>query len=195
VSGTFPRRWRSASSTVCSVVLFAVAGCGGSDDGQRPAPALPPAVGDALAAETADVDEALAAGDTPRARAEAEDLAARVEAAIERGEVPRALRGELRAAARRLLDLIPPPPPPPPEPPAPEPPPSPPPAPAPEEDACAELREGLDLLEEQRDQLEGDDPGREALEEQRDAIKDALKECERENRGGGEEDEDDGGDD
>jgi hypothetical protein len=188
VSAAFRRRWRSASSTVCSAAVLALAACGGgSDDAGGPAPALPAGLGNELAAETADVEQALAAGDPVAAREEAVELVELVDAAIARGDVPDALRGELRAGAERLLALVPPPPAPPP---APEPPPPPP---APEEDDCEALQEQLDLLEEQIDELPNDDPARDVLEGERDILKEQLKECERGD--GGEEGEGDGGDD
>jgi hypothetical protein len=184
VSAAFRRRWRSASSTVCSAAVLALAACGGgSDDAGGPAPALPAGLGNELAAETADVEQALAAGDPVAAREEAVELVELVDAAIARGDVPAALRGELRAGAERLLALVPPPP-------APEPPPPPP---APEEDDCEALQEQLDLLEEQIDELPNDDPARDVLEGERDILKEQLKECERGD--GGEEGEGDGGDD
>jgi hypothetical protein len=53
------------------------------------------------------VSEALAGGDTAAARAEAQELLDTIEAAIDAGDIPRALADDLRSAAERLLGLIP----------------------------------------------------------------------------------------
>jgi hypothetical protein len=88
----WPSAWKPASSVVLALAL-AVAGCGGSagDAREQNAPKLPRALG------TQDADAA---------RAQAEELLAEIEAAIDAGDVPRALAADLRAGAERLLDLI-----------------------------------------------------------------------------------------
>ncbi len=53
------------------------------------------------------MSDSLAGGDTAAARAEAQELLDTIEAAIAAGDVPGALANELRAAAERLLGLIP----------------------------------------------------------------------------------------
>jgi hypothetical protein len=53
------------------------------------------------------VSDSLAGGDTAAARVEAQELLDAIEAAIDAGDVPRALVNELRSAAERLLGLIP----------------------------------------------------------------------------------------
>lgn len=53
------------------------------------------------------MSDSLAGGDTAAARAEAQELLDTIEAAIDAGDVPRALANELRSAAERLLGLIP----------------------------------------------------------------------------------------
>ena len=125
-----PRRWRLAWSTASSVlVLLAVVGCGGGGD-RGTAPELSRDVGRGLAAQTAEVEEALAAGDADRARREANELVAAVREAIDRGEVPAPLADELLPAAEHLASLVPDPQAPPAAPP-PSAPPSPAPAPTP----------------------------------------------------------------
>jgi hypothetical protein len=52
------------------------------------------------------VSDSLAGGDADAARAQAEELLAEIEAAIDAGDVPVALAADLRAGAERLLDLI-----------------------------------------------------------------------------------------
>jgi len=52
------------------------------------------------------VSDALSGGDTAAARAQAEELLTTIDAAVDAGDVPAALAGELRAAAERLLGLI-----------------------------------------------------------------------------------------
>ena len=53
------------------------------------------------------MSDSRAGGDTAAARAEAQELLDTIEAAIDAGDVPRALANELRSAAERLLGLIP----------------------------------------------------------------------------------------
>ena len=53
------------------------------------------------------MSDSLAGGDTAAARAEAQELLDTIEAAIDAGDVPRALANELRSGAERLLGLIP----------------------------------------------------------------------------------------
>ena len=53
------------------------------------------------------MSDSLAGGDTAAARSEAQELLDTIEAAIQAGDVPRALADELRSAAERLLGLIP----------------------------------------------------------------------------------------
>jgi hypothetical protein len=126
----FRRRSRLVSSTACSVfaLALALAGCGGGDEAR---PTLPPDVGAALEAQATDVEEALAAGDATQARAEADELVAAVRDAIDRGDVPATLRGELLDATERLASLVP----------EPEPPASPPPPPADEDEGEDEEKE------------------------------------------------------
>jgi hypothetical protein len=100
----FPRPWRLASSTVCSAALLLAANCGGDASGTA---MLAEDVGRSLAAETAEVEEALAASDHAAAEAEALDLRERVNAAIEAGEIPASLRRPLLAAVNRLIASIP----------------------------------------------------------------------------------------
>jgi hypothetical protein len=107
-------------------------------------------VGTELAAQTTAVEEALAAGDDVRARAEADALVAAVRAAIDRGDVPAPLRDELLAAAERLASLVP----------APEPPaPAPAPPPADEDDAEDDAEDAEDAEEDEDDGGE-DEPGK-----------------------------------
>lgn len=67
---------------------------------------LPHDVGASLAAETAEVEDALAAGDNEAAREEALDLRDRVNIAIEAGEVPESVQRPLLAAVNRLIASI-----------------------------------------------------------------------------------------
>jgi hypothetical protein len=92
-----------------------LAGCGG-DDTQAASPQpprFPAAVGSDLADDAALVAASLESGDVTSARAQAQSLAADVNAAIEAGDVPRALQAPLLAAVARLLAVLPEPPPPP----------------------------------------------------------------------------------
>ena len=104
-----PSRFASrAASSLALALILAVAACGGSkDNDSAPAPELPAALGTELAAATAEVSDSLAGGDTAAARVEAQELLDTIEAAIDAGDVPRALANELRSAAERLLGLIP----------------------------------------------------------------------------------------
>ena len=145
----FRSRWRLASSTACSALVVALAGCGGGDD-PATRPVLSPEVGGELAAHTTDVEEALAAGDSARARVEADELLAAVRDAIDRGDVPAPLRDELLNAAERLASLVP-------EPEPPAPPPPPPPPPADEDEPDGEKDEEKD---EEKDDGEKDDNGK-----------------------------------
>ena len=140
-----------------------VVGCGGD---RRNAPQLSSDVGRDLAAQTAEVEEALAEGDAGRARKEADELVAAVREAIDRGEVPAPLADELLPAAEHLASLVPepqaePPAPPPPAPPAPAPPPPAPPAPTPPEPPPAnEEEDEADEGEEEDDDAGDTGPGK-----------------------------------
>jgi hypothetical protein len=120
VRAGYPRALRLASSTACSALLLATAGCG---SGESRTPELPQEAGTALASATSDVTAALEAGDPVLAQAEVEELLAAVEAALAGGDVPRPLAAEVRRGAERLAALVDAAQPPPPAPPAPEPPP------------------------------------------------------------------------
>lgn len=183
-------RSRLVSRTASSAVLLLVAAaCGGGESSAEPA--LPRDVGARLAAQTDAVADALAAGDACTAKERAEKLRRTAGAAIDAGRIDPALRRELRRASRELVARIscapPPSPPPPPEPtPAPQPPPPDEEEEAPPAEACADLEEELDALEEQLEGLEKDDPLRQALEGELDALEEELKACEKEaERGGG----------
>ena len=101
----FRRPWRLASSTVCSAVALLSVGCGGGDASADDL--LPRDVAASLAAETAEVEDALAASDHAAAREEAVDLRDRVNAAIEAGDIPAPLQRPLLAAVNRLIESIP----------------------------------------------------------------------------------------
>lgn len=100
----FRRPWRLGSSTACSALALLAAGCGG--DGSESA-MLPADVGTSLAAETAEVEDALAASDYGAAREQALDLRNRINAAIDAGEIPDSLQQPLLAAVNRLIESIP----------------------------------------------------------------------------------------
>jgi hypothetical protein len=183
----------------CAVALLALvlggAACGGDGD----EPALNPAVAEELAARSDAVADLLAAGEACSAEEEAQALARAVEGAAADGRVPPELSGELARAvadlqARIECEQA--------EPASPEAPPPPPadeeeqpepqeeeerPEPEPEApDACADLELRLQQIEDELatlgDVLEDKDERREredALKEERKAVREALKECER----------------
>lgn len=180
-------RWLLAWSTGSSVLALAAAGCGGSpgEEQQAPPPALSSDVGALFVQETEEVTDALEAGEPEIARGEALELRQLVEEAIAEGRVPARLRAPLLEGIDRLIASIdvpvePPPPPPPPPEEAP-----------PETDGCDELETMQATLEEQRDALDKDDPARELIEDQLQAVKGQLKDCK---KGGDGEEEDDGDD-
>jgi hypothetical protein len=105
VSTASRKHWRLVSSTACSALAFFAAGCGGGGTSED-ADALPRALGATLVAQTAEVEDALAADDTATAREEALDLQRRVSEAIDAGRVPASLQEPLRSAVEDLIDLI-----------------------------------------------------------------------------------------
>lgn len=103
-------RTRPASTLLVPLVL-ALAGCGGGDDAAgtqpRPDPPLLAApVAERLAARSDAVADGLAAGDVCGAAHEADALHGEALAAVEAGDVPPALRDELLATARALVDAV-----------------------------------------------------------------------------------------
>lgn len=101
------------------VLTLLVAACGGAEDPEA-APQLPRDVAQPLAAQADAVARTIEAGDTCRAKQQAEELRRAVVRAIEQGRVPRPLRRELRSEATALvaeIECVPPAPPPPPPPP------------------------------------------------------------------------------
>jgi hypothetical protein len=187
------RRWQIVSSTACSALVLLPAACGGDGSEGAAAPSLPRDVGTRLAEQADAVEQALAGDDLAQARAEADALVAAVEQAIASGRVPRALRDDIRAGARRLASLIPEPEPEPGPAPPPAPEPAPPAEPPPAED-CGALEEQKQALEEQIDALPKDDPVREELEAQKQALDEQLEACKGNGNGKGKKKEDEGDD-
>ncbi len=105
VNAGFRKHWRLASSTACSVLALVLGGCGAGNSSSTAM--LPADVGSSLAAETAEVEDALAASDYTVAHEEALDLRDRVNAASDAGDVPEPLRRPLLAAVTRLIGSIP----------------------------------------------------------------------------------------
>jgi hypothetical protein len=90
--------------SACSCALL-LAGCGGSAETREPAPKLPPALAERLAAEADGVAKQLEAGDPCGAAARALALQQRViEAQNRPGEVPAALREDLGLAVADVAD-------------------------------------------------------------------------------------------
>ena len=105
MSRVCPSRWLLASSTALSAALLA--GCGGgAKPAAAPAPRLPHAVGQQLAARADAVAQELGSGDTCRAAAEARTLQQQTIAAINAGRVPARLQEPLQSGVNQLVARI-----------------------------------------------------------------------------------------
>jgi hypothetical protein len=122
VNAIFPKLSRSAWLTAfsLSVVVLALAGCGGEGDAQRDEPRIEPSAATALADASDEVARLIGEGRVCDAAHKADELVDATRTEIEEGSVPPALAMELETNARALQDQVncdaaPPPPPPPPD--------------------------------------------------------------------------------
>ena len=97
---------RAIPGTVVALTL-ALSACGADDEAREPAgPKLPPALATALAAQSDQIAENLAAGDECAADLQAQAMRAHVGDAVGSSQVPPTLGREMSAAARSLDDGI-----------------------------------------------------------------------------------------
>ena len=172
---------RAIPGAVVALTL-ALAGCGGGEDEAAPKrPKLPAATATALAAESDQIAENLAAGDECAADLRARALRAHVGDAVASGEVSIALGREMSAAARSLdqgITCEPAPPP------APEPKPKK--EPAPVADPCTQLEAQIEQAKEQEKAAHG--PDKQAAKDAKEQLEEQFKfQCEEHQGGGSEE--------
>lgn len=176
------RMGRAIFGTVVALTL-ALAGCGGEDEADPPAtaqPKLPAELAVALAAQSDQIADNLAAGDECAADLQAQALRAQVEDAVGGPEVPPALGREMSAAAGTLDDGIQCEPAPAP---APEPKPKPKPKPVATPNPCEQLEAQLEQAEEQEEAAHG--PDKKAAKDLKKQLEEQLRfQCE-EHQGGG----------
>lgn len=144
--------------------VLTLAACGGDEAGPTE-PGLPPTVAENLAAQSEGIADKLDAGETCAAARQADALKDEAQAAIDGGQVPAALQGELMSNIDELVNTV--------NCPAPPPPP-------PAED-CEALEDEKKALEEQKDEAKGDE--KHELDEQIKALDEQIKAC-KEGEGG-----------
>jgi hypothetical protein len=102
--GGCPIRWPTAWLSACSCAAL-LAGCGGEEQAREPAPRLPQALAEGLAAEADAVAARLDAGDPCGAAALAAALQQRpIEALNRPGAVPDALKDDLGSGVADVVD-------------------------------------------------------------------------------------------
>ena len=97
---------RVAGALAALSLAVALVGCGSSAQTSAGEPALPRAVGASLADKADEIASALEGGDECRAAQLADELKDGVEAAVARGQIPAALRGELERTATELQNEV-----------------------------------------------------------------------------------------
>jgi hypothetical protein len=108
--GGCPIRWRSVWLTACSVVVAAVAGCGGGDGEtrtERTQPQIERAVAEQLAGTSDEVAAAIESGDSCAASDAAARLRADLTDAINGGKVPDVYLEDLSGAVNELAAQVP----------------------------------------------------------------------------------------
>lgn len=101
MSGRFAT-WLAAAG--CALAL---AGCGGGGSEVTPSePAIPAPVADDLASQSDAIAASLEGGDVCGAAEQADGLNASVNNAVQNGQIPRALQGELQKVVTELVNTV-----------------------------------------------------------------------------------------
>jgi hypothetical protein len=101
VSGRFAT-WLAAAG--CALSL---AGCGGgSEEAAPPEPSIPAPIAEDLAARSEEIAATLDGGDVCGAARQADDLNSAVNDAVAKGQIPKALQGELQNVVTELVDMV-----------------------------------------------------------------------------------------
>jgi hypothetical protein len=98
-------RLRAGTLAALSLAI-ALAGCGSSSETSTGQPALPRALASALADKSDEIASSLEDGDACGAAHLADELKEAVDAAISRGQVPAAFRGELERTSTDLQNEV-----------------------------------------------------------------------------------------
>jgi hypothetical protein len=100
VSGQFAT-WFAAAG--CALTL---AGCGGGSEATPSEPAIPAPIAEDLAARSDEIAATLDGGDVCGAAEQADELNDAVNDAVAKGQIPRALQGELQNVVAELVNEV-----------------------------------------------------------------------------------------
>jgi hypothetical protein len=100
VSGRFAT-WLAAAG--CALSL---AGCGGGSEAAPSEPAIPAPIAEDLAARSEEIAATLDGGDVCGAAQQADELNNAVNDAVAKGQIPKALQGELQTVVTELVNLV-----------------------------------------------------------------------------------------
>lgn len=97
---------RLATWLAAAGCALSLAGCGGGSEATPSEPAIPAPIAEDLAARSEEIAATLDGGDVCGAAQQADDLVRAADEAIQDGQIPQALQGELQNVALELQNTI-----------------------------------------------------------------------------------------